>query len=70
MIRRPLSVESIVAKTLQRGKDNGELPKTINIKETASYFFAFYSGLQIVAKVNPDKKELFKTIDMGIKVLD
>ncbi len=62
--------EKTASRTLQRGKDSGELSPDLNVKDLATYLYTFFSGLQIIAKVKPSKKELFKTIDLGLKVLD
>jgi len=36
----------------------------------ASYLYTLLSGLQVVAKVNPNKEELLRTIDIGLQILD
>lgn len=62
--------EKTVRQTLQRGKDSGELAADLNVKDVAAYLYTVFSGIQIIAKVKPDKRELFKTIDLGLKVLN
>jgi len=55
---------------LQRGKDRGEFADDLEVKASASYLFSLFSGLQITAKFAPDQKQLFKSIDLGLKILD
>ncbi len=62
--------QEIISKSLQEGKSKGEIDSKLNIKDTSAYLFSLLSGLQISAKVKSNKTELFKSIDMGMKVLD
>ncbi|MFT4667416.1 MAG: TetR/AcrR family transcriptional repressor of nem operon [Polaribacter sp.] len=70
LLENKIIFENTFSRTLQRGKDNGELSADLNVKDLAAYFYTFFNGIQIIAKVKPNKKELFKTIDLGLRVLD
>lgn len=62
--------QNIMMETLQRGKDCGEFDQSMNVEEVATYLFTFFNGLQIIGKVKQNKKELFQTLDIGLKILD
>jgi len=62
--------QSLIIETLQRGKDRGEFAADLEVKAFAAYLFSLFNGLQITAKLAPDQKQLFKSIDLGLKVLD
>ena len=64
------SFEQLIGHRLQKGKDNGEFSQELAIPETASYLFTFFSGLKISAKIQKERKAFFKTVDLGLKVLD
>jgi TetR/AcrR family transcriptional repressor of nem operon len=62
--------QNLITDTLQRGKDRKEFPSSLDVNSSAAYLFSLFSGLQITAKVAPDQKQLFKSIDLGLKVLN
>ena len=55
--------ESIFYAFLLKGQQNGEIPKSKNIKNISSLFYTFYNGLKVVAKVETDPNELIKSVD-------
>ncbi|WP_375560151.1 TetR/AcrR family transcriptional regulator [Bernardetia sp. OM2101] len=61
--------EFFVVEYLKKGIKNGEISSQKNIESIASFLFMFYSGLKVVGKINPSKKELEKTIEVGLSVL-
>jgi len=62
--------KEILTQTLQRGLENGEFSEELNIEETAAYLFTFFSGLKVVSKIQKNSKEIMKTIDIGLDILD
>lgn len=55
---------------LLKGQQNGEILKGKNIKNIASLFYTFYSGLKVVAKVENNPKELLNSVDEILVLLD
>lgn len=70
LLEQKSNFESLISETLQRGVDSEELSNSLNVNELASYFYTFFSGLKIISKVNQDRKELEKTVKIGLQVLD
>ncbi len=62
--------QNLIIDTLKRGKDRGEFSTDLDVKTTAAYLFSLFSGLQITAKIAPDQRELFKSIDLGLRILN
>jgi TetR/AcrR family transcriptional repressor of nem operon len=62
--------EEIFYTFLLKGQQNGEIPKTKNIKNISSLFYTFYSGLKVVAKIEENPKELMRSVDEILLVLD
>ena len=62
--------ESIFYAFLLKGQQNGEIPKSKNIKNISSLFYTFYNGLKVVAKVETDPNELMKSVDEMLMLLD
>ena len=52
-----------------RGVDNGELAPDTDPARLASYFFTVYSGLNVVGKINDDKKALTDSVETSLLVL-
>lgn len=61
--------QNLIIETLQRGIVNEEFTAKLDVKATAAYLFSLFSGLQITAKVAPDQKQLYKSIDLGLRIL-
>jgi TetR/AcrR family transcriptional repressor of nem operon len=62
--------EKILFNTLKKGVENGEISPEKDIRSVASFLFTLYSGLMVVAKVNPNKDHLLGTINTGLSILD
>jgi hypothetical protein len=54
---------------LQVGVDRGEFSQDLDTKVYAAYIFTLYSGLNIVSKLVPPKKELKAVIEQGLAAL-
>jgi len=62
--------EGIISQTLQRGKDSGDFPQSMNISETAAYLFTFFSGLKVISKIQNDAAEVLKVVQTGLAILN
>ncbi len=62
--------EAAIQYYLQKGVEKGEISADKNLKSIASFIFTLYSGLNVVAKINSDKEELFQMIRTGLSILD
>ena len=62
--------EGIFYAFLLKGQQNGEIPKSKNIKNISSLFYTFYNGLKVVAKVETNPKELMNSVDEILLLLD
>lgn len=62
--------EGLFKAFLARAVENGQLPETRSAQELSTYLYTLYSGLMVVAKVDPDKKKLYTVVKQGLKVLD
>ena len=62
--------EGIFYAFLLKGQQNGEIPKSKNIKNISNLFYTFYSGLKVVAKVETNPKELMNSVDEMLILLD
>ena len=62
--------ENILGEAIQRGIDNQEFNSNLDVKATATYLFMFFSGLRVMAKVEPCSEEMTKSVELGLKVLE
>ncbi|MFK5879939.1 MAG: TetR family transcriptional regulator [Flavobacteriaceae bacterium] len=62
--------EGIFYDFLLKGQQNGEIPKSKNIKPISRLFYTFYNGLKVVAKVQSEPKELLGSVDEILILLD
>ncbi|MFT4760295.1 MAG: TetR/AcrR family transcriptional repressor of nem operon [Paraglaciecola sp.] len=69
LLENKANFQRIVSKTLQRGKDSGEISNQLNIKEISAYLFTFFSGLRMTSKIEKNPQELKKIIEVGLAVL-
>lgn len=60
----------VIIEALEAAKQKGELSTDHKVKETASFLFMLLNGLQIMARTNSKKSEIFTSIDIGLRVLD
>ncbi|MEZ4888464.1 MAG: TetR/AcrR family transcriptional regulator [Chitinophagales bacterium] len=63
-------MQQIFKDYLQLGIDRGEIAEDKNADTIAAYLFTLYGGLQVNAKVSPNKAALTNTILLGLSVLD
>ncbi len=62
--------EAIFYDFLKQGEQKGEFKKGKDLKAIASLIFTMYNGLRVVAKINPNKKELMSSVHLLLRVLD
>lgn len=62
--------EAIFYDFLKHGEQKGEFKKGKDLKAIASLIFTIYNGLRVVAKINPDKKELMSSVHLALMALD
>ena len=55
---------------LKKGIDSGQLKKELDITSVSNYLFTFFSGLNVMTKLDPSKKEVERTIDLALTILD
>lgn len=65
-----LDVQRIFIEYIQKGIDKGELSAATDANGIGLMLFAFYSGLQVVAKVDSDPKKLKDMVKASLSVLD
>lgn len=70
LLQNKADFQHIIATALQKGKDTGELSEQLNVNEVAAYLFTFFNGLNIMAKIKQDRKELERSVALALKVLD
>jgi len=63
-------MESIFYGILKKGVEEGEIAKDKNLRALAAYLFMFFSGLQIVAKVEASKAKLTRSVEVALSALD
>jgi len=63
-------VENIFYDYLEKGKENGQIKTKQDLKSLASLLFTIYAGLRVVSKINPSKKELTKSVNVALSLLD
>ncbi|MFM9950645.1 MAG: TetR family transcriptional regulator C-terminal domain-containing protein [Saprospiraceae bacterium] len=68
--RNRKNFEAIFLKHLKRGVAQGEIKSNKDLKSIAALIYALNNGLQVVAKINPSKKDLMKIVEAGLGVLD
>ena len=61
--------ETVFFEYLKKGKANGQLKTTQDLKSIASLFFTLYNGIRVVSKVQPDQKKLSDSINVALSLL-
>lgn len=62
--------EQLFLDYLQKGVESGELDRDKDWRSVASYLFTFYSGLNVISKINTSEEELLGSLDVALSVLD
>ncbi|MFC4221408.1 TetR/AcrR family transcriptional regulator [Flagellimonas marina] len=64
------NIESIFISQINKGIENGEIDASKDAESIGHMLFALFSGLQVMAKVDPDPNKLRKLLKSGLSVLD
>lgn len=62
--------EQIFAAQIRKGMASGEITEDKEPDEIAMLLFVLLSGINVIAKMNPDRDTLLESIRNGLKVLD
>lgn len=63
-------LETVFFNALQKGKDKGQLKSKQDLKTVASLLYTIYSGVRVVSKINPNKKELTSSVNLALSLLN
>ena len=55
---------------LVKGEKNAEFAKGKDLKAIATLIYTLYSGLKVIAKIQPNGKKLMSSIDAALTILD
>lgn len=61
--------ETLFYDYLKKGQDQGQLKSKTDLKSLASLLYMIYSGIQVVSKIQADKKELSNSIKTALMLL-
>ncbi|WP_159948262.1 TetR/AcrR family transcriptional regulator [Polaribacter septentrionalilitoris] len=67
--RNKQDFETIFYEYLKKGKEDGQLKTTQNLKSVASLFYTLYNGIRVVSKVSTDKKKLIDSVHVVLSLL-
>lgn len=62
--------EKIFSDQVKKGMASGEIPKDRNPEQIGTLLFVLLSGINVVAKMNPQSELLIASIRDGLKILD
>lgn len=62
--------ESIFYNFLLMGQESGEIPEDKDITVIATLIYTLFSGISVIAKVEPEQKDLLSTVDLVLSLLD
>ncbi len=62
--------ENVFYNFLLSGEKKGEIAKGKDLKAIASLIYMLYNGIKVVAKVEPDERKLFSSVDAALVLLD
>ena len=70
LVRNQATFENIFYQFMLSGQERGEITKEKDIKTIASLIYILFSGIKVVAKIEPNQDKLLKSIDMVLSLLD
>jgi TetR/AcrR family transcriptional regulator, transcriptional repressor for nem operon len=62
--------ENVFYKFLLSGEHKGEIVKGKDLKTIANLLFTLYNGIKVVAKIQPNQKDLLESVDVALSLLD
>ena len=63
-------ITGLLLKLLEKGVLKGEIPPDKNLPELASFLFTVYNGMNVIARIKPQREELYGVIRTALSVLD
>lgn len=63
-------VEGILHDLLLAGEKNGQIPTGKDLKSIAGLLYALYSGIRVIAKIEPNQQQMMASIDVALALLD
>ena len=70
LVENKKAFEAILYEYLLKGETEGQIKKGKELKSIAVLLFTLYSGLKVVSKVQPNKKELTNSVALTLSLLD
>jgi len=70
LIQNKEAYEDLYMVQLQIGQETGEIAPDKDLRATARFLFSLYSGLQVIAKLNPTRENLEHVVSVGLSVMD
>lgn len=61
-------IEALIAKTLERARSEGALPKSADPKRLSTYFYSLALALNVLGKQHASKDRLQAVVDQGLAV--
>lgn len=61
--------ENLFYEYLKKGQAKGQISEGKDLRAMASYLLILYNGIQVVSKINTDKKELMDSVDLALSLV-
>ncbi len=61
--------ENLFYEYLKKGQAKGQISEGKDLRAMASYLLILYNGIQVVSKINSDKKELTDSVDLALSLV-
>jgi hypothetical protein len=61
------AAQSAMADRIQRGIDEGDLPKDTNVETLAAFFSALSRGMVVLARDGASRERLLEIVDLGMR---
>lgn len=62
--------ENYIYNLLVEGKQKGEIPKTLSLKNAAHYLHTVWLGVRVDAKVTTDPAKIYQSIDLALSIIN
>lgn len=69
ILKNKSDIERVFYTYLQKGKENGDLKTTQDLKAIAALLYTVYCGIQVVSKIDADKQELSNAVGVAMSLL-
>lgn len=67
--RNKRDIENLFYEYLKKGKEKGQLKDNKDLKSISSLYYTLYSGIKVVSKIERNKKELTKSVNLALSLL-